>query len=205
MDKIDYQIADNFCEEALVELQSCNDTPSWIINHTDLYNSISIKPEGRPSIANQNYNGVRYHYIGEFHYTYEKKVYEEDILNHRTQYGAVVYFIERMNIAKINELLDPHQYSDKDKPHFIELLNSVFEEFKENGTKRLFSQNGVCKGCNFGCKGYSFISDLDKSHLDLVIEESNERVKDIYDCTNFAGSTTATGKRINIDPDNFPF
>ena len=205
MDKIDYQIADNFCEEALVELQSCNDTPSWIINHTDLYNSISIKPEGRPSIANQNYNGVRYYYIGEFHSTYEKKVYEEDILNHRTQYGAVVYFIERMNIAKINELLDPHQYSDKDKPHFIELLNSVFEEFKENGTKRLFSQNGVCKGCNFGCKGYSFVSELDGSHIELVLEESNNRVKDIYDCSNFASGTKATGKRLNLDPDNFPF
>jgi hypothetical protein len=57
MDKIDYQIADNFCEEALVELQSCIDISLWIINHKDLYNSISIKPEGRPSIANQNHNG----------------------------------------------------------------------------------------------------------------------------------------------------
>ena len=205
MDKIDFQIADNFCEEALVQLQSCNDIPSWIKNHKELFESISIKPEGLPSIANQNHNGVRYHYIGEFHSTYEQKIYEEDILNHRTQYDAVVYFIERMNIAKISELLDPHQYSDKDKPRFIELLNLVFEEFKENGNKRLLFQNGVCKGCNFGCKGYSFVSELDGSHIDLVLEESNNRVKDIYDCSNFASGTKATGKRLNLDPDNFPF
>jgi hypothetical protein len=205
MDKIDFQIADNFCEEALVELQSYNDISSWIINHKSLYESISIKPEGLPSIGNQNHNGVRYHYIGEFHFTYEQKVYEEGILNYRTQYGAIVYFIERMNINKINELLDPQQYSDKDKPCFIELLNSIFEKFKQDGTTRLYSQVGVCKGCNFGCKGYSFVSELDGSHIDLVLEDSNDRVKDIYDCSNFASGTKATGKRLNLDPDNFPF
>ena len=205
MDKIDFQIADNFCEEALTELESYIDIPTWITNHKALFESISIKPKGLPSIANQNHNGVRYHYIGEFHSTYEQKVYEEDILNHRTQYGAIVYFIERMNINKINELLDNHQYSDKDKPRFIELLNSVFKEFKKDGTKRLFSQSGVCKGCNFGCKGYSFVSELDGSHIDLVIEESNDRVKDIYDCSNFASGAKATGKRLNLDPNNFPF
>jgi len=205
MDKIDFQIADNFCEEALIELESCTDISKWIIKNKALFESISIIPKGLPSIPNQNHNGVKYHYIGEFHSTYEQKVYEEDILNHRTQYGAIVYFIERMNIYKINELLDNHQYSDKDKPRFIELLNSVFAEFKKDGTIRLFSQTGVCKGCNFGCKGYSFVSELDGSHIDLVLEESNERVKDIYDCSNFASGTKATGKRLNLDPDNFPF
>lgn len=204
MDKIDFQIADTFCEEALIELES---TPpsSWIEKYKNLYVSISIKPDGLPSIANQNYNGINYDSIGEFHSIYEEKLFEEDILKHKSQYRAIVYFIERMNIDKINELLDSHQYSDKDKPHFIDLLNSVFVEFNKSGSKRLYSESGVCKGCNFGCKGYSFVSDLDKSHLDLVIEGSNERVKDIYDCSNFAGSTTATGKRINLDPDNFPF
>jgi hypothetical protein len=204
MDKIDFQIADNFCEEALIEL---DDTllSIWIEKHKDLYESISIKPDGLPSIANQNYNGINYNYIGEFHSIYEQKVYEEDILNHKSQYRAIVYFIERMNIDKINKLLDSHQYSDKDKPHFIDLLNSVFIEFKKSGSKRLYSESGVCKGCNFGCKGYTFVSDLDKTHLDLVIEESNERVKDIYDCSNFTGSINASGKRINLDTHNFPF
>lgn len=204
MDKIDFQITDNFCEDAIIELEDTQ--PSiWIIKHIDLYESISIKPDGLPPIANQNYNGVNYDFIGKFHSIYQQKVFEDEILNHKSQYGAIVYFIERMNIDKINELLDPHQYSDKDKPRFIDLLNSVFVEFKNNGTKRLYSESGVCKGCNFGCKGYSFVSELDNSHLDLVIEDSNERVQDIYDCSNFAGSTIATGKRINLDPDNFPF
>ena len=66
MEKIDFQIADNFCEEALIELTDI--LPSnWIVKHKNLYESISIKPEGLPSIANQNYGGLKYDFIGKFH------------------------------------------------------------------------------------------------------------------------------------------
>lgn len=44
----------------------------------DLYESISIKPEGLPSIANQNHNRVRYNYIRDLHSNYQqimKKIY----------------------------------------------------------------------------------------------------------------------------------
>ena len=88
MDKIDYQIADNFCEEALIELETIH--PSvWLVTHKDLFESIQIKPSGLPAIANQNYMGVSYEYIGMFFETYQKKKFEENIhksleFNHNT-------------------------------------------------------------------------------------------------------------------------
>ena len=204
MEKIDFQIADNFCEEALIELTDTHPS-NWIVKHHDLYESISIKPEGRPSIANQHYGGLKYDYIGKFHSIYEQKVYEEDILNKKSQYGAILYFIERMNIDKIDELLDYQEYSDKDKPIFIEMLKGAFERFKEAGNNRLYREAGECKGCNNGCKGFAFIGDNDGSHIELVMEKSNDRVKDIYYCNIFSYLAESPGPRIQLDTNEMPF
>ncbi len=43
MDKIDFQVADNFCEEVLFELQSSNEIPRWIQNKKYLFQGIRIK------------------------------------------------------------------------------------------------------------------------------------------------------------------
>jgi len=125
--------------------------------------------------------------------------------NLTTQYDAVVYYIERMDIDKINEILDNHKYSHKHKDQFIELLKGVFDVFKEAGNNQLYAEQGVCKGCNFGCKGYTFIGSHDNSHLDLAFEFEHDRIKDICDCSNFATSVGKKGIRVNLDPDNFPF
>ena len=204
MEKIDFQIADNFCEEALIELTNTHSS-GWIVKHKDLFESISIQPEGRPSIANQNYGGIKYDYIGQFHSIYEQKVYEENILNEKSQYAAIVYFIERLNIDKIDELLDYQEYSDKDKPIFIEMLKGAFERFKEVGNSRLYREAGECKGCNNGCKGFAFIGDFDGSHIELVMEKSNDRVKDIYYCNIFSYLAESPGPRIQLDTNEMPF
>jgi hypothetical protein len=185
MDKIDFQIADKFCEEALIELNDIHPS-KWVMNHKALYDGVSIKPEGLPIIANQHYGGVKYNYIGNFHSIYEQKVYEENILSEKSQYSAIVYFIERMNIDKIDELLDYQEYSDKDKPIFIEMLKGAFDRFKDAGNIRLYKEDGECKGCSNGCKGFAFIGDFDGSHIELVMEKSNDRVKDIYYCNIFS-------------------
>jgi hypothetical protein len=71
MDKIDYQITDHLCEQALMELESI-DHAYWIQKHKELFESISIKPEGLPSISNQHYEGVNYFFIGKFHTKYQQ-------------------------------------------------------------------------------------------------------------------------------------
>ena len=72
MNKIDFQITDNLCEKALIELGSTNDAGAWMHKYEDLYESISIHPKGLPSIANQHYQGVKYFYIGELHREYQQ-------------------------------------------------------------------------------------------------------------------------------------
>ena len=44
---------------------------------------------------------------------------------------------------------------------------------------------GVCvsKFCNNnGCSGYSFYGNKSKMYIDLIVEESNNEIKDIYGC-----------------------
>ena len=72
MDKIDYQITDKHCEDALMELDATSSIESWVLKYKDLFESISIQPAGLPSIANQHFEGVKYAYIGEFHREYQK-------------------------------------------------------------------------------------------------------------------------------------
>jgi hypothetical protein len=114
-----------------------------------------------------------------------------------------------MNIGKIDELLDYHEYSDKEKSVFIGLLDEAFDKFKNTGNDRLYSKGGVCKGCNYGCKGFSFIGGVDDSHIELVMEESNDRVKDIYHCNVFSyldEGNLPKGPRIQLyDDDEMPF
>ena len=72
MDKIDFIIWDKLCEEALIEANSVENKSAWLKKFRPLFESISIKPLDLPSIANQNHNGVRYTYIGDFHFAYIK-------------------------------------------------------------------------------------------------------------------------------------
>lgn len=75
MDKVDYQITDKFCEEALIALQVDNDIPFWLQENKSLFESISIQPSGLPSIADSNYDGVKYHFISQFHSLYKQLHY----------------------------------------------------------------------------------------------------------------------------------
>jgi hypothetical protein len=85
------------------------------------------------------------------------------------------------------------------------MLKGAFERFKEAGNKRLYRESGECKGCNKGCKGFAFIGDLDGSHIELVIEKSNDRVKDIYYCNIFSYLAESSGPRIQLDTNEMPF
>lgn len=67
---------------------------------------------------------------------------------------------------------------------------------------------GLCKKCNYKCTGYSFVGNEDGSHLDLVVEEKNDRVKDIYDCSDFLCSPVKSkeyGEGIRVNRDDIIF
>ena len=206
-----YEIVDKFCEEALeVEIGDI-DRDFWITDYEDLFKSVSIAPEGLPSIANANFNGFKYKNIHDFHSKYVQRKFEQDILNRMSQKDAVEYFISRMDIYALDKILDYREYSDVDKPFFLEKLNIVFDTFKERGNIRLVSTNGVCKGCQHGHIGVAFIGDNDDTYLELMILSENNKVTDIFECNNFKFDTynkELLGQRlflrINGD-DEFPF
>jgi hypothetical protein len=206
-----YDIVDMFCEEAL-ELEAGDiDRNHWINENEDLFKSVSIAPEGLPSIANANFNGCKYKNIYDFHSKYVQRKFEQDILNRMTQKDAVEYFISRMDVYALDKILDFREYSDVDKPFFLEKLNIVFDTFKERGNIRLISSNGVCKGCQHGHIGVAFIGDNDDTYLELMILSENDKVTDIFECNNFKFDTynkELLGQRlflrINGD-DEFPF
>lgn len=206
-----YDIVDRFCEEALEVESGDIDRDYWINEYEDLFKSVSIAPEGLPSIANANFNGFKYKNIHDFHSKYVQRKFEQDILNRMTQKDAVEYFISRMDIYALDKILDYREYSDVDKPFFLEKLNLVFDTFKERGNIRLVSTNGVCKGCQHGHIGVAFIGDNDDTYLELMILTENNKVTDIFECNNFKFDTynkELLGQRlflrINGD-DEFPF
>ena len=69
--KLDYQIRDNFCAKALKEFKALRSVPLWIENNSNLFDSISIKPEGLPRITDSNLEGETYENIQRFARLYE--------------------------------------------------------------------------------------------------------------------------------------
>jgi tetratricopeptide (TPR) repeat protein len=206
-----YDIVDRFCEEALEMEAGDIDRDYWIKENEDLFKSVSIAPEGLPSIANANFNGCKYKYIYDFHSKYVQRKFEQDILNRMTHKDAVEYFISRMDIYALDKILDYREYSDVDKPFFLEKLNIVFDTFKERGNVRLVCTNGICKGCKNGHIGVAFVGDNDDTYIELMILSENDKVTDIFECNNFKFDTynkELLGQRLFLSingGDEFPF
>ena len=128
-----------------------------------------------------------------------------------THKDAVEYFISRMDIYALDKILDYREYSDVDKPFFLEKLNIVFDTFKERGNKRLVGTNGVCKGCQQGHIGVAFVGDNEDTYIELMILTENDKVIDIFECNNFKFDTynkEFLGQRLFMhikEDDEFPF
>ena len=100
--------------------------------------------------------------------------------------SPIVKFISAMDSEMLTELLSADiTYQDAHKEVFIEKLNEAFKKFKRENDTSLLPFPGVCisKDCtNTGCKGYSFVGNKSGAIMDLIIEEKNGEVYDIYHC-----------------------
>ena len=61
---------DQKCKMAIMELRGNIIVPKWVDSHAALFRSISIQPEGKPSIADCHCNEVYYEWISNFHHLY---------------------------------------------------------------------------------------------------------------------------------------
>jgi hypothetical protein len=206
--EIEFLISDKTCEEAVKEFNSKTNKLIWLAENRDLYNSISIRPKGLPSIASCCLNGIHYENISVFHRTYCDAQIDENILDTKTHLEAVIHFIEKMDIQKLDELLLKGTYSSISKDTFMKQLSGVFDDLNNSGDTVLYSEPGVCQGCQNGCGGFTFFSNNSRNYIEVVIKSEDEKVTDIFECSQFKNDNlvqSMLGKRIKFDPYEAPF
>jgi hypothetical protein len=70
-ERIDYLIKDSQCEEAIEDFKRLESVPLWLEQYSELFKSVSIKPEGLPRITSFNFDGESYENIQRFSCLYE--------------------------------------------------------------------------------------------------------------------------------------
>jgi hypothetical protein len=116
--------------------------------------------------------------------------------------------IKLLKLDKLNNLLhDDRTYQNLSKKYFIQLLGTVFDEFRSAGDEELEINEGFCNEimCNNRCNGYRFTSKFSGLYFDLIIEIENGEVTDIYECGNFMCLSFDSNaiKRVRIDKRDF--
>jgi hypothetical protein len=99
---------------------------------------------------------------------------------------TIIKFISEMDSEMLSEVLSNDiTYQDANKEVIVDKLSDAFNKFRKENDSYLTPFAGVCnsKECtNAGCKGYSFVGNKSGATLDLIIEEKNGEVNDIYHC-----------------------
>lgn len=180
-----FEIADQMCKEATLRFKDTKDVNNWIKDHQSLFESVTVFNSKKEFELNMLFEGKFYLNIGSFFDIYKGVLFEQNILDHLSQEQAVIYFFEKMDIAKLDSLLDDDlTYQDIKKSQYMIVLNNAFEEMKKRKNTHLISYPGKCQGCKPRHKSYCFIGNQDGSHIDILIEvdPNSKRIKDIYEC-----------------------
>jgi hypothetical protein len=119
------------------------------------------------------------------------KLLEEigDVSFIKTDKQSIIDAISIMDIAALELILEEDlSYHDTTKSIFLQKLNDVFIEFKNEDT-RLFPYGGICNSTecfNTNKKGVAFIGNISGRYLNLILEQNEDgSVYDIYDCSSF--------------------
>jgi len=101
----------------------------------------------------------------------------------------LVESFQKMDCNMLAVLLDESiTYQDATKEMFLEKLTEAFSKFKRNSDTYLLPYKGFCNSeeCfNKGCGGYSFVGNSSKNHIDLIFQESEGDICDIFHCNGF--------------------
>lgn len=101
---------------------------------------------------------------------------------------TILESFSKMDMDMLGLILDDSRtYQDAKKEIFLMKLNDVFNKFKNANDNLLLAHSGKCfsDDCNKDCKGFSFIGNNSKNHVDFIFEENEIDFKDIYHCSNF--------------------
>ena len=110
--------------------------------------------------------------------------------------ASILKYMSKMDIEMLSLILDDSKtYQEASKEVFIEKLKDAFDKFKKENDNNLIPYPGICgsEECdNMGCKGYSFVGNISGSSLDLIFDEKNDEVHDIYYCHGFCAEKPQT-------------
>ena len=70
-ERIDFLIKDNHCERAVADFKTLTSVPDWLNHYSDLYDSVSIAPEGLPRITSSHFEGASFENIQLFSQLYQ--------------------------------------------------------------------------------------------------------------------------------------
>ena len=118
------------------------------------------------------------------------------------QPDALVHFIKLMDIEMIELILeDDISYQNYPKAIFISKLQAAFDALKEVGDTELFAVHGSCNGCNKCDTGVSFIGNVSGNYIDLIIQTKNDKIIDLFECTDFLNTDSHLNKMVRIEID----
>ena len=138
------------------------------------------------------------------------KQQQPEISAQSTQSDAVLYFIRKLDVGMVSDLLDDKRsYQDMPKFRFINKLEIALDKFIDAGDTWLERYDGCCdsKTCNFKFSGYRFVGNNSTMYMDLIVEIKDGMVLDIYECTQFLclAPFENISTRVRIDRYIFPF
>lgn len=132
---------------------------------------------------------------------YNKEDIHHSPLNQRESF---LYYMSRMDVEMAGLVLEDYRtYQDATKSVFWEKLSHSLSEFTAKGDSELKVLKGECKNdrCHKGCAGYAFVGNCSGFHLDLIVEEANDEILDIYYCSEFKAYSEPLdqNKKISLD------
>lgn len=108
---------------------------------------------------------------------------------------TVINAIKTMDIDLLDVVLDnSNSYLDVPKEIFLKELSTKFKGIKKQGITEFYKvSKGTCQKCYTGYSGYTFLTK-NNDYLDLLIEEKDNSIIDITQCTNFKNEEEITKK-----------
>ena len=212
MNERDYEIADRFCKDALEDykhtkahVDNCVKLSRWVEDNKNLFEAITIKNYEQMGMCKCIFEDKYYSNISLFHKKYRQVEFEENILKYKSVEEALLYYFERMDIDKIDQLLPNLVFRGFSKEKYIELLSNSFDLIKSRNNTKLNITTGKCQSCIPGYKSYHMEGDKDGSYFNLLIEIENGSIKDLYECHHHRSDSTQNfmnGGKVSIDTIN---
>lgn len=94
-------------------------------------------------------------------------------------------------------------YQEATAEMFLAVLREIFSRYKLCGDTKLTRYKGKCNEKNspdFGKKGYRFVGNNSGNYMDLIFEETNDDILDIYACNFFEPYQEISNLRHMINP-----